>query len=118
MRFPACRDGWIDVREDVTNVITCTDFSDTDTITWSILQKQVFTEVATCGPSGCTNHSSDIGAVRMTSENKTQLFYPPRGREGEQYTLVSCVSNKAQTSQRTTSCMLNVISMAYQSVPC
>ena len=113
MRIPGCRGGWIDVLEDVTNVITCTDFSDTDTITWTIKQNQVFAEVATCGPSGCTNHSSDMGAVRMTSENKTQLVYPQRGRQGDQNTAVLCISNKAQTSQRATSCMLNVISMGY-----
>ena len=50
-------------------------------------------------------------AVREAG-NKTQLLYPSRDRDQDQGTSVSCTSNKSQTGQRTTSCKLNVISMA------
>ena len=110
MKIQRCRDDKVDVEEDVTNSITCTDFVDTDTITWTIT-KNGSTDVATCTPSGCTNHSSDVGAVREAG-NKTLLLYPSPDRDQDQGTSVSCTSNKSQTGQRTTSCKLNVISMA------
>lgn len=111
MKIQRCRDGFTDVEEDVTNSITCTDFVDTDTVTWTITKDGVSTDVAMCTPSGCTNHSSDVGAVREAG-NKTQLLYPSRDRDQDQGTSVSCTSNKSQTGQRTTSCTLNVISIA------
>ena len=111
MKIQRCRDGFIDVEEDVTNSINCTDFVDNDTITWTITKDGLSTDVATCTPSGCTNHSSDVGAVREAG-NQTQLLYPSRDRDQDQGTSVSCTSIKSQTGQRTTSCKLNVISMA------
>ena len=111
MKIQRCRDGFTDVEEDVTNSITCTDFVDTDTVTWTITKDGMSTDVATCTPSGCTNHSSDVGAVREAG-NKTQLLYPSRDRDQDQGTSVSCTSNKSQTGQKTKSCKFNVISMA------
>ena len=113
LKIQGCRDqgNFLDVEEDVTNSINCTDITDNDNITWTITKDEVSTEVATCTPSGCTNHSSDVAAVREAG-NKTQLLYPSRDRGQDQGTSVSCTSNKSQNGQLTTSCKLNVISMA------
>ena len=114
MRIPKCRDGFVDLHENVTNDITCDDFTDTDTITWTMERNGNEEDVATCAPpSGCTNHSSDVGAVRMAGGTNSQLLFQPPGRAEDQYTAVTCTSNKSQQGgQLSVSCQLNVISMA------
>ena len=114
VRIRNCRDGFVDLHEDVINDITCDDFATTDTITWRITRNGISQDVATCAPrSGCTNHSSDVGAVRMAGGTNSQLLFQPPGRADYQDTAVACTSNKSQQGQRSVSCQLNVISMLY-----
>ena len=114
VRIQECRDGFVDLHEDVTNDVTCNGFDDTDTMTWTITRNGIPQDVATCAPrSGCTNHSSDVGAVRMAGGTNSQLVFQPPGRAEDQYTAVACISSKSQQGQRSAWCELNVISMLY-----
>ena len=115
VRIRECRDGFVDVREDAINDITCDDFSVSDTITWTMKRNGISQDVATCAPSSaCTNRSSDVGAVRMAGGNETQLLLQPPDRAVDQFTVVTCTSNKSQHGERSVPCKLNVISMAFR----
>ena len=109
VRIANCIDGFVDLREDVANTITCDGLAETDGLTWTMERNGRPWDVATClASSGCTNHSSVLVVGRDTH---VQLLFQPPGRAEDQYTEVTCTSGSSPQDRLSASCKMNVISM-------